>query len=100
MNPENLTALRRIIETAKPRNHQPDCGPKKPLPHGWMLPYLLAADDFTGKRWSHWYDLMQAGKIVGDGIPQIQWCSHASPSARKMLENTFDSIIRHGGWKG
>jgi hypothetical protein len=100
MNPENLSALRRIIETAKPRKHQPDGGQQKPLSHGWMLPYLLAADDFTWKRWSHWYDLMQAGKIAGNGIPQIQWCFQGSPAARKMLENSLDCITRQGSWNG
>jgi hypothetical protein len=100
MNPENLTALRRTIETAKPRNYRPESSPQKPLLHGWILPHLLATDDFTWKRWSHWYDLMQARKIVGDGIPQIQWCSRGSPAARKMLENSLDCITRHGSWKG
>ena len=100
MNLENLTALRRTIEAAKPRNHQPDSGPQKPLSHGWMLPYLLAADDLTWKRWSHWYDLMLARAVMGDGIPQVQWCSHGNPAARKMLENTLDCITRHGNWKG
>lgn len=100
MNSENLAALRRFIETTQPRQWQADCAPKKPLSHGWMLPYLLAADDFTWKRWSHWYDLMRDGQIIGDGIPQIQWCSQGNPTARKMLENTLDSITRHGTWKG
>jgi hypothetical protein len=100
MNLENLTALRRTIETAKPRKYQPDCGPQKPLSHGWMLPYLLAADDFTWKRWSHWHDLMQAGKIGGNAIPQIQWCSHGSPAARKMRERSLDCITHDGNWKG
>lgn len=95
-----MAALRHIIETAKPRKSRPDTGPKKPLSHGWMLPYLIAADDFTWKRWGHWYDLMQAGEILGDAIPQIQWCSHGHPAARKMVENALDCITRHGGWKG
>lgn len=77
-----------------------DSGQQQSLSHGWMLPYLLAADDLTWKRWSHWYDLILAHAVIGDGIPQVQWCSHGSLAARRMLENTLDCITHQGSWKG
>ena len=98
MRAEHLGILRAQIEAAKPRPFDPDVRPKQPLAHGWLLQFLLEADRFTWGRWEHWFEMMQAGKAVGEGIPQIEW-TH-SPAARKMLENALNSITRYGGWQG
>jgi hypothetical protein len=98
MQAEHLGILRAQIEAAKPRPFDPDVRPKQPLAHGWLLQFLLEADRFTWGRWEHWFEMMQVGKAVGEGIPQIEW-TH-SPAARKMLENALNSITRYGGWQG
>jgi hypothetical protein len=98
MQDDLLGLLRREIEKAKPRGFDPDLHPKQPLEHGWLLPYLLLADDFTWKRWSYWHDVMQSRRVIGDTIPRIEWQSN--PHARKMLENSLNSITRYGGWQG
>jgi hypothetical protein len=98
MQDDLLGLLRREIEKAKPRRFDPDLHPKQPLEHGWLLPYLLLADDFTWKRWSYWHDVMQSRRVIGDTIPRIEWQSN--PHARKMLENSLNSITRYGGWQG
>jgi len=100
MNLEHLIALRRAIGGAKPRKHKTDVKTQKPLAHGWLLPYLLATDDFTWKRWTHWYELVLARRVIGEAIPQIEWGTHANPAARKMLEDSLNAITLHGRWQG
>ncbi len=98
MQAESVAVLRARIEEAKPRSYDPEARPIQPLKHGWLLQFLLATDDFTWRRWSRWHEMMLAGKVVGDSIPQIEWC--ISPHARKMIENSLNSITRYGGWQG
>ena len=95
---DHLGLLRSKIDSAKPRRYDPNVRPNRPLEHGWLLPYLLLADDLTWKRWNYWFEMMQAQRVVGNTIPQIEWCSN--PHARKMLENSLNSITRYGGWQG
>jgi hypothetical protein len=100
MPSQNLSVLRHTIENTRPKKCLLEDSLKKPVTHGWLLPYLLATDDFLWRRWNHWYELMLAGAVQDSVIPPIEWCSHGSPVARKMLERTLDCITKHGCWKG
>jgi len=95
----NLDALRRTIGEAKPRKPRADFQFKKPLHHGWLLPYLLDADLFLWQRWHHWYLLHEAGRLIGD-IPQIAWSSEHRGPAFKMLERCLNCITTYGDWQG
>lgn len=53
------------------------------LSQGWMLPYLLAADDLTWKRWSHWCDLMLARAVAGGGIQAAVGMNRETPGTRE-----------------
>lgn len=96
MRPDHLTVLRHSILNAKPRKPQPLVAPLK-LEHGWLLSFLLLAEDSLWGRWDHWYQLMQAGRIIGP-IPPIDW--ESNPAARRMLEASLNSITTHGSWQG
>jgi len=95
-NPENLRELRRIINEAKPRQLK-QLEPPPVLQHGWLLPYLLHADDFLWRRWHHWYETASAGQIVAP-IPRIEWQRH--DAGLKMLERSLAVISSHGDWRG
>ena len=53
---DHLGLLRSKIDSAKPRRYDPNVRPNRPLEHGWLLPYLLLADDLTWKRWNYWFE--------------------------------------------
>jgi hypothetical protein len=95
-NETNLEQLRKVIAQAKPK----PCRvlQKSPeLSHGWLLPYLLAADDFLWRRWQHWFETMSAQKVVG-AIPKIQWARNQA--GFKMLDRALSAVSRHGDWRG
>lgn len=96
MRPDLLTDLRHSILNAKPRKPQPLAAPLK-LEHGWLLSFLLLAEDTLWGRWQHWHDTMLAGRIIGS-IPVIDW--ESNPAARRMLEASLNSITTHGSWQG
>ena len=96
MRPDLLMVLRQNISQAKPRTPKPLAAPLK-LEHGWLLPYLLAIESSLWKRWQHWHDTMQAGRVIGL-IPVINW--ESNPAARRMLEASLNSITTHGSWQG
>jgi len=99
MNPSldsNLEHLRSAIHQHKPKQPAPlENSPK--LSHGWLLPWLLASDDFLWQRWRHWYETMSAGRIIAP-IPQIQWASN--DAGFKMLDRSLTAISRYGDWRG
>jgi hypothetical protein len=67
-----------------------------------MLPYLLQLEDLSWGRWDHWARTMQAGKILDEPIPQIEWASsydHGT-TAFKMLERALNSVTKYGEWGG
>ena len=96
MRSELLSDLRQSILAAKPRTPKPLAAPLK-LEHGWLLPFLLLAEDSLWGRWSHWHDMMLAGGIIAP-IPIINW--ESNPAARRMLEASLNSITQHGSWQG
>ncbi len=92
----NLAALRRTISEAKPKQTQVlENSPK--LSHGWLLPHLLAADDFLWRRWRHWFDTASAQKVVAE-IPKIHWARN--DGGFKMLDRALSCVSRHGEWRG
>lgn len=96
MHISNLQTLRNIIAEAKPRTPKTIDNPAK-LKHGWLLPYVLATDEFLWRRWDHWLQTAQARKIIAN-IPRIQW--QKDQAAFKMLEHCLSNITRYGDWRG
>ena len=96
MRPDLLTVLRQNISQAKPRTPKP-LGAPPSLQHGWLLPFLLLAEDALWGRWNHWHEMMLAGRIISP-IPPIDWKS--GPAARRMLEASLTHITQHGSWQG
>lgn len=94
-------ALQDAICAAKNWPRKPD--PKltvEPKPHGWLLPMLLEIETVCWGRWEHWTKLKEAGNVIDEPIPQIQFDPHEASLARKMHENALNSIVRHGDWRG
>lgn len=95
-------ALRRVIQSTKnfPRKklrHDLDLD----LEHGWLLPYLIAADMSLYGRWDYWYECMTSGNLPDTDIPQIDWVDAGEGVlARKMLEVCLDTIPGYGSWQG
>lgn len=96
LNHTILETLRRTIGQAKPKQPQP-LHPPRSLQHGWLLPYLLHADDCLWQRWNHWFDTASAGKLIGP-IPNIEWQRNAA--ATKMLERSLSCVTKYGDWRG
>ena len=96
MRSDYLPDLRQFILNAKPRTPKP-LGVPPTLQHGWLLPYLLLAEDALWGRWNHWHEMMLAGRVIGQ-IPPIDW--ESGPLARKMLEASLTHITQHGSWQG
>jgi N-6 DNA Methylase len=96
MQNQNLQTLRHTIAQAKLRQPKTIDNPIK-LKHGWLLPYVLTADQFLWRRWEHWFDTTRARKIISP-IPQIQW--QRNQSGFKMLDHCLSQITRYGDWRG
>jgi hypothetical protein len=62
-----------------------------------LLPYLLAADDFLWRRWTHWFETMSGQKVIAP-IPQIQWARNEA--GFKMLDRCLGAISKYGDWRG
>ena len=92
----HLEQLRGAIRRHKPKQPAPLETPPK-LSHGWLLPYLLAADDFLWQRWQHWFETMTGQRIIAP-IPQIQWARNEA--GFKMLDRSLSCISKYGDWRG
>lgn len=81
---------------------------QRDLQRGWILPYLLEADQLTWQRWVYWFELMEAGQLGGRPIPQIHWATDGTGNTlfdqqgHKHLERCLDLIPDngYGGWQG
>ena len=82
--------------------------PKKPDPkitvddpgHGWLLPVLLETESHCWGRWDHWMRTMEAGHVLDEPIPQIDFCGAGNAHVGRMHEKSLDSIAHYGGWQG
>ena len=92
----HLEHLRSAILGHEPKPPKPLATSPK-LSHGWMLPYLLAADQFLWQRWAHWFETMSERRILAP-IPQIQWARNAA--GFKMLDHSLSAISSYGDWHG
>ncbi|MDB6024468.1 MAG: type restriction-modification system methyltransferase subunit [Verrucomicrobiales bacterium] len=91
-----LEEVRRAISNAKPK--QPKELKESPeLYHGWMQPYLIGLDQLIWQRWEHWFEMMDAGRMVGE-IPPIHW--QRNDAGFKMLDRALSCITRYGDWRG
>jgi hypothetical protein len=92
----NLEYLRGVILQHQPKQPAPLEKPPK-LSHGWLLPYLLAADEFLWQRWRHWFETASAKQVIAL-IPQIQWARNEA--GFKMLDRSLSAISKYGDWGG
>src|SRR5579871_5616588 len=95
--PTRIALLRQHFEHFE-INSKPDPTLKRNLEPGFLLPYLLAADALTFRRWDYWNETMLTGCLPDRPIPPIDWNSPSSRT-RKMLETTLNLIPRHGSWQ-
>jgi len=92
--------LRSMISKADNWPHKPDSRLKiETKPHGWLLPVLLECESACWGRWDHWFRTMEAGHILAEPIPQIEFQPDAAGLARKLHEKSLDAIAR-GSWLG
>lgn len=56
----------------------------------WLRPYLIVLDEMFLKRWDYWFRTVEAGEVLVEPIPQIEWsgCGHQEP--RKNLVACVD----------
>lgn len=57
---------------------------------GWLRPYILALDAMFLKRWDYWLRTVDAGKVLDEPIPQIEWEGTPNKEAKKNLEECID----------
>jgi hypothetical protein len=96
----------RLGKRKKPKIN-PDC--QFDLGHGWLIPYLMYLDLLTWKRWDYWAKTLEAGKLLDEDIPQIEFGTGRgsgfegeSGVTRRHLEECLDLIPNYGGggWLG
>jgi len=97
---EFRNVLRSVISKADNWPRKPDSRLKiETKPHGWLLPVLIQCESACWGRWDHWFRTMEAGHILAEPIPQIDFQPDAAGLARKMHEKSLDAIAR-GSWLG
>ena len=57
---------------------------------GWLQPYLVTIDQMFSRRWDYWFRTVEAGEILDESIPQINWLSQGHPKSRKNLETCIN----------
>ena len=57
---------------------------------GWLIPYLSAIDYAFSKRWDYWTRTFEAGKVLDEPIPQIDWLSIGNNEPTKNLEKCIN----------
>ena len=96
------TSLQAQLRNYKPHKVDPDL--QRDLQRGWMLPYLIGMDERADGRWDYWCRTMQAGHLLDDPIPQIDWCDGLRDATpwRKHCEECLDLVAHsgHEGWMG
>lgn len=99
--PEGVLKLRDYVRNDKPKVLRSGFTFKEPLAHGWLLPYLLQLDYLSWGRWQHWSNVMTAGRLIDEPIPQIAWTGEdRSGPGRKMLEKSLSSVTKWHDWSG
>jgi hypothetical protein len=80
----------------------PDFNGKPRLYWGWLVPYLLEADDTFLGRWDYWAELCYDGELKPEqgAIPPIKFMSHHEPNVWKMLEGCLNAVTTYGSWEG
>lgn len=68
--------------------------------HGWLLPILFEVESHCWGRWDHWMRTLDAGQVLDEPIPQIEFCGVGNPHVRKMHEKALGSIPNQGSWQG
>lgn len=57
---------------------------------GWLRPHLLALDLKYNGRWEYWIRTYDAGQVLDEPIPQIDWVCSGHPEPKKNLEQCVD----------
>ena len=58
--------------------------------HGWLRPYLIVLDEMFLKRWDYWLRTVEAGVVLDEPIPQIEWSGGGHQEPRKNLTACVD----------
>ena len=65
---------------------------------GWLLPYLAALDAMFSKRWDCRLRTAQAGHLLDEPIPRIDWLSAPHAEAHKNLETCLKLCHGSSRW--
>lgn len=57
---------------------------------GWLRPYLVVLDGMFLKRWDYWLRTVDAGRVLGEPLPQIEWNGSGNEEPRKNLQSCID----------
>lgn len=79
------------INTPKPDVH-------RDLERGWMLDYILTADELFWGRWEYWAKLKMSARLPPDPIPRIEFWDAPHTRVWKMLEKSLNAISNTGEW--
>lgn len=64
---------------------------------GWLRSYLIALDQMFSNRWDYWLRTLEAGEVLDEPIPQIEWPGFGHDEPKKNLESCIDHCH---GWFG
>ncbi len=99
-----IEGLRRELLKYKPRKTDPNL--QRDLQHGWLLPYLLRIDSYTWQRWDYWYRTTEAGKLLDELIPKVEFycggnmAEGMNSNPMRHLEKCLNLIPQYGSWQG
>lgn len=68
---------------------------------GWLLFQVQMADNHPGAtgRWDHYLRTLEAGHLLDEPIPQVQFAATPSPAGMKMLQKCVDLLAyRESHW--
>lgn len=101
---DRIRGLRQEFQNYRPREIDPQL--KRSLKHGWLLPYLLTIDSYTWERWDYWGRTREAGKLLDEPIPQIEFYCEGNmaegfgSASMRHLEKCLNLIPKSEGWQG
>jgi hypothetical protein len=58
---------------------------------GWLRPYLIMLDEMFLKRWDYWLRTVNAGQVLDEPIPQVEWQGTGHEEPAKNLEACIES---------
>ncbi len=56
------------------------------IKRGWLRPYLVILDQMFSKRWDYWSRTLEAGEVLDEPIPGINWLDVPHNEPKKNLQ--------------